>query len=79
MSDALLAETITITGDNGDKIEAYSARALDEAPRGGVVVIHHMPGYDAADQGDRPQLRVPRLQRGRAQPVLARGPGREPG
>jgi carboxymethylenebutenolidase len=47
MSDALLAETIMITGHNGDTIEAYSARALDESPRGGVVVIHHMPGYDA--------------------------------
>jgi carboxymethylenebutenolidase len=47
MSDALLAETIMISGYNGDEIEAYSARALDEAPRGGVVVIHHMPGYDA--------------------------------
>jgi carboxymethylenebutenolidase len=46
MSDALLAETIMITGHNGDTIEAYSARALDESPRGGVVVIHHMPGYD---------------------------------
>jgi carboxymethylenebutenolidase len=46
MSDALLAETIRITGYNGDEIEAYSARALDESPRGGVVVIHHMPGYD---------------------------------
>ena len=47
MSDALLAETIMITGYNGDTIEAYSARALDESPRGGVVVIHHMPGYDS--------------------------------
>src|ERR1700729_1343045 len=46
MSDALLAETIMITSNNGDEIEAYSARALDEAPRGGVVVIPHMPGYD---------------------------------
>src|SRR6185312_7151241 len=46
MSDALLAETIRITGHNGDEIEAYSARALDESPRGGVVVIHHLPGYD---------------------------------
>jgi carboxymethylenebutenolidase len=46
MSDALLAETIMITGHNDDTIEAYSARALDESPRGGVVVIHHMPGYD---------------------------------
>jgi carboxymethylenebutenolidase len=47
MSDALIAETITITGHDGHTIEAYSARALDESPRGGVVVIHHMPGYDA--------------------------------
>jgi carboxymethylenebutenolidase len=46
MSDALLAETITITAGNGDEIQAYSARALDEAPRGGVVLIHHLPGYD---------------------------------
>jgi carboxymethylenebutenolidase len=46
MSDALLAETIMITGHDGDEIEAYSARALDAAHRGGVVVIHHMPGYD---------------------------------
>jgi carboxymethylenebutenolidase len=46
MYDAILAESITITGDDGDTIEAYSARPLDGAPRGGVVVIHHMPGYD---------------------------------
>jgi carboxymethylenebutenolidase len=48
MSDALLAESITITAGNGDEIQAYSARALDDAPRGGVVVIHHLPGYDDA-------------------------------
>jgi carboxymethylenebutenolidase len=46
MSDALLAETITIASGNGDEIQAYSARALDDAPRGGVVVLHHLPGYD---------------------------------
>jgi len=46
MDDRLLAETITITGANGDQLEAYAARRLDSAPRGGVVVIHHMPGYD---------------------------------
>src|ERR1700733_5513794 len=46
MSDALLAETVMITAGNGDEIQAYSARALDESPRGGVVVIHHLPGYD---------------------------------
>ena len=46
MSDALVAETITITAGNGDEIQAYSARALDEPPRGGVVDHHHAPGYD---------------------------------
>jgi carboxymethylenebutenolidase len=48
MSDAMRAETITIAGHGGDTIEAYSARSLDTEPRGGVVVIHHMPGYDEA-------------------------------
>jgi carboxymethylenebutenolidase len=47
-NDAMLAETVTITGHDGDEIEVYAARCLDEAPRGGMVVIHHMPGYDAA-------------------------------
>ena len=46
MYDAMIAETITITGHGGDAIEAYSARPLTPGPVGGVVVIHHMPGYD---------------------------------
>ena len=44
----MLAETVTTAGAGGDTIEAYLARPLDSRPRGGVVVIHHMPGYDAA-------------------------------
>ena len=44
--DAVLAETIGIQGANDDEIEAYTARPMDGAGRGGVVVIHHMPGYD---------------------------------
>ena len=46
MYDAMLAETVTIAGHNGDQIEAYSARPLRPGPVGGVVVIHHLPGYD---------------------------------
>lgn len=46
MYDALLAETVTVTGHGGDRIEAYSARPMAPGPYGGVVVIHHMPGYD---------------------------------
>ncbi|MHB1973196.1 MAG: dienelactone hydrolase family protein [Acidimicrobiales bacterium] len=48
MSDAMRAETVRITGHGGDNIEAYLAQPLDDARHGGVVVIHHMPGYDAA-------------------------------
>jgi carboxymethylenebutenolidase len=44
--DAVIAETVGIRGAGDDQIEAYSARPLDGGHRGGVVVIHHMPGYD---------------------------------
>ena len=30
----------------GDTIEAYLAEPTDREPAGGVVVIHHMPGWD---------------------------------
>jgi carboxymethylenebutenolidase len=40
------AETVTIAGSGGDQIEAYLAQPLDGPLTGGVVVIHHMPGYD---------------------------------
>jgi carboxymethylenebutenolidase len=42
----LRAETVRLRGAGGDEIEAYLAVPLDGGPRGGVVVIHHMPGYD---------------------------------
>jgi carboxymethylenebutenolidase len=48
MKDGLTAGTISITGHGGDEIEAYLARPLDPGSSfGSVVVIHHMPGYDA--------------------------------
>jgi len=46
-NDNMEAGTITITGRNGDEIEAYLARPTSGAPAAGVVVIHHLPGYDA--------------------------------
>jgi carboxymethylenebutenolidase len=49
MSEALTASTISISGHNGDDIEAYLAVPDDGASaRGSVVVIHHMPGYDTS-------------------------------
>ena len=47
MYDAMMAETIRFTGHGGDLIEGYLARPLGPGLSGAVVVIHHMPGYDA--------------------------------
>ena len=46
MSDSLTATTIMIPAADGDEIEAYLATPLTDGSRGGVVVIHHLPGYD---------------------------------
>src|SRR5437764_9145222 len=48
MSDSMTAETIRIAGHDAEEVEAYLARPADAGKRGGVVVIHHMPGYDRA-------------------------------
>jgi carboxymethylenebutenolidase len=48
MNDSLSATTIRIDGAGGDEIEAYLARPEGDERRGGVVVIHHLPGYDRA-------------------------------
>ncbi len=44
--DAIRAETIRLPGHQGDQIAAYLARPLGAGPYPGVVVIHHMPGFD---------------------------------
>jgi carboxymethylenebutenolidase len=41
----LTAQTLEI-GSAGDRIEAYAASPVGDQSRGGVVVIHHLPGYD---------------------------------
>jgi len=46
MDVALTAETVFFTGHGGDEIEAYLARPRDPGARGGMVFIHHLPGYD---------------------------------
>ena len=47
-NDAMRAQTVQIRGHGDVPIEAYLAQPLDGVPTGGVVVIHHMPGYDEA-------------------------------
>lgn len=46
MLEGMLAETIGIAGANGDVVQAYYARPVAAGPLPGVVVIHHMPGWD---------------------------------
>jgi carboxymethylenebutenolidase len=43
---AFVAETVSLSGAGGATLEGYAARPLAESPRGGVVVVHHLPGYD---------------------------------
>ena len=42
--------TVELEGHGGDRIPAYLARPDDEGTHGGVVVIHHMPGWDRASK-----------------------------
>jgi len=44
--EAQFAETVLMRGHRGDQIDAYLARPLGVAAMPGVVIIHHMPGWD---------------------------------
>ena len=44
--EALFAETVLMRGHQGDQIDAYLARPVGLTAAPGVVVIHHMPGWD---------------------------------
>ena len=46
MYEGQLAETVTVTGHDGEQIGAYLARPLGFGPYPGVVLAHHMPGWD---------------------------------
>jgi carboxymethylenebutenolidase len=46
--EAMMAETVNIHGHQDDLIDAYLARPMGPGPYPGVVVIHHMPGWDEA-------------------------------
>jgi carboxymethylenebutenolidase len=46
MKEGLHAETVMMTGANGDQINAFLARPLGEGPFPAMVLVHHMPGWD---------------------------------
>ncbi|MCX6065347.1 MAG: dienelactone hydrolase family protein [Chloroflexi bacterium] len=44
--EGILAETVSLRGTNGDTINTYFARPLGPGPFAGIVLAHHMPGWD---------------------------------
>ncbi len=46
MYEGMLAETVTLHGTRGDVINAYFARPLGPGPFPGIVLVHHLPGWD---------------------------------
>jgi carboxymethylenebutenolidase len=44
--DSITAQIIEIQGHNGDTINAYFARPMGAGPFGGIVLVHHAPGWD---------------------------------
>jgi carboxymethylenebutenolidase len=45
--EALSAGNVMLTGTDGATINAYQARPAGDGPFGGVLVLHHMPGWDS--------------------------------
>jgi carboxymethylenebutenolidase len=42
----ITTEFIQIAGNNGDRIHAYAARPTGAGPFPGLVLVHHLPGWD---------------------------------
>ncbi|MBK9008926.1 MAG: dienelactone hydrolase family protein [Anaerolineae bacterium] len=46
MNEGIHAETVTMLGANGDRINAFLARPLGDGKFPAMVLAHHMPGWD---------------------------------
>ncbi len=44
--EGMLAETMNFVGYKGDIVNSYFARPLGPGPFPGIILIHHMPGWD---------------------------------
>ncbi|MDO9485719.1 MAG: dienelactone hydrolase family protein [Actinomycetota bacterium] len=46
MSEAITASFVMFSGANDDQVQGYLVMPDGSAPRGSVLVLHHMPGFD---------------------------------
>ena len=69
MYEGMIAETITVRGHGGDVINAYLARPLGPGPHPGMVLAHHMPGWDEWYRETAREVRAPRLRDHLPRPV----------
>jgi carboxymethylenebutenolidase len=46
MDRSICAQTVYLSAPDGAEVEAYLATPQDDDRRGGMVFIHHLPGYD---------------------------------
>lgn len=44
--EGMIAESVRVHGHENELIDAYAARPLGGGPYPGVLVVHHMPGWD---------------------------------
>jgi carboxymethylenebutenolidase len=44
--EGLLAETVLLSGADGQEVHAYFAKPLTPGPHPGIVLFHHFPGWD---------------------------------
>lgn len=44
--EGMIAETVRVHGHEDDLIDAYAARPSGAGPFPGVLIVHHMPGWD---------------------------------
>ncbi len=49
--EGLIAESVRVHGHDNLLIDAYTARPLGPGPHPGVLVVHHMPGWDEWTRG----------------------------
>ncbi len=72
MYEGMLAETVTLQAAHGDWINAYLARPLGPGPFPGMVLAHHMPGWDEWYREITRQVRLSRLCDDHAESVFPR-------